>query len=71
MSDRGCHEYERAAAMRRLIVPDILDHAQYISENSEFVSLIAHMTEDRLTQLDNLLQHWNGEWFDQIYLIKY
>ncbi|KAK2164281.1 hypothetical protein LSH36_66g01025 [Paralvinella palmiformis] len=60
MSDRGCHEYERAAAMRRLIVPDILDHAQYISENSEFVSLIAHMTEDRLTQLDNLLQHWNG-----------
>ena len=64
MLDRVCYKYGRAAAMRRLIVPDLLDHAQYILENAEFVSLIAHMTEDRLPRLDTLLQHWNGKEFN-------
>ena len=62
MSDPGCREYSRAAAMTRLVVPDILEQAQYVTDNGEFVTLIAHMTEDRLPRLDSILQHWNGKY---------
>lgn len=60
MSEGTCNEYARAAAMTRLIIPDILEHAQYMPDSGEFVTLIAHMTEDRLPKLDIILQHWNG-----------